>query len=66
MLCPTICIALLGAIRTLNWMENCRRDRAAASAPAVSDHIRQGASADVPTEFLDLTDHENKEFRYSL
>jgi len=57
MICPAVCIFIFATIRALNIMENRRRDRLAAEAGLT--HVEN-------SEFMDLTDGENPEFRYSM
>lgn len=56
MVCPAIALAMILAIRFINVMENRRRDALPAAAQS---HVQN-------SEFLDLTDGENHEFRYSM
>lgn len=55
MLAPTICLLILGCIRLINIVENRRRDK----LELRDEHVAN-------SEFLDLTDAENKEFRYQM
>lgn len=57
MVCPAAVLVILAIIRTLNVLENRRRDRLAA----------ENGETHVPNlEFMDLTDGENSQFRYSM
>ena len=55
MLAPTIYLLILGCIRLINIVENRRRDK----LELRDEHVAN-------SEFLDLTDAENKEFRYQM
>jgi hypothetical protein len=55
MLAPTICLLILACIRLINIIENRRRDK----LELRDEHVAN-------SEFLDLTDGENKEFRYQM
>ena len=56
MVCPAATFFILCAMRLLNVTENRKRD-----------HLAQGREAAVShQEFLDLTDHENLQFRYAM
>ncbi|GAM41174.1 hypothetical protein TCE0_041r14101 [Talaromyces pinophilus] len=55
MLAPTICLLILACIRLINIFENRRRDK----LQMRDEHLAN-------SEFLDLTDGENKEFRYQM
>ncbi|KUL82429.1 hypothetical protein ZTR_11203 [Talaromyces verruculosus] len=55
MLAPTICLLILACIRLINVFENRRRDK----LQLRDEHLAN-------SEFLDLTDGENKEFRYQM
>jgi len=56
-ICPACCVAILAVIRFLNIYENRRRDKKAAEL---------GITHTPDIEFMDLTDGENVEFRYSM
>ncbi|QLQ79903.1 hypothetical protein HG537_0C05510 [Torulaspora globosa] len=56
--CYSCMIVILSALFFINWKENKRRDRIAAERGA------DGVAVD--TEFADLTDFENPNFRYTL
>lgn len=57
MVCPAVVLVILAIIRTLNVLENSRRDRLAVEHGET--HVRN-------QEFMDLTDGENSQFRYSM
>ncbi len=54
--CPAICLVFIMLLRFLNMRANRRRD--AAQAAQGYNHVEN-------SEFLDLTDVENPEFRYA-
>lgn len=56
--CYTCMIVILGSLFFINWRENKRRDKIAA------ERGEEGVA--VNTEFADLTDFENPNFRYTL
>lgn len=55
MLASSICLSILACIRLIHIVENRRRDK----LELRDEHIAN-------SEFLDLTDGENKEFRYQI
>ena len=55
--CPAITFILLAVVRAINISENRRRDARDAASGLV--HVEN-------SEFLDLTDGENPEFRYAM
>ncbi|CZR62693.1 related to permease of the major facilitator superfamily [Phialocephala subalpina] len=56
MICPAIVLVIVALIRLLNIMENRRRNRMGADEQVLAPNH----------EFLDLTDHENLQFRYAM
>ncbi|KAH8807654.1 permease of the major facilitator superfamily [Xylogone sp. PMI_703] len=56
--CPLLVCFFLVILRAINVLENRRRDRAAEARGGIS-HVEN-------SEFMDLTDGENPEFRYSM